>query len=281
VKRILVTCSSRVPPNHATASGMTKSAFELVQGLARAYRGSGAAITVLVHPATRLPTGVQWLAPDPSLDRCGEGFGGEVPPSVERAIADQHVILDQSESPAISIAAARAGTPCIRTIRLAVNGSSNMRAAKHVTLAVHLSEDHRARDHYHPVCRTTVIRDAIPVRAAPACDSKRLRRAISIGRIESDKGHDIAAEVARSLGLPLLAVGPVVDPGYLAQLAGMRGVRVLSPNHRGRALSLLRRSELLIWTPRVIEPGGRGRHRGTASWRARPRQALRSPGRPR
>jgi glycosyltransferase involved in cell wall biosynthesis len=265
--RILVAANVH-RPLHTAAGGMELSALELLGSLAPAAGELGWELAVVAHPDTALPPGVA-LVPAPVADcpedyaREGEGrrkwftVAGEA--ALQQALegcGGYDVVHDQSETVSVVLACARAGVPCVRTMRLMPFHPAYANVARQVSHCVYISRYQCRQDHWHPRERRSVIRDLVPV--APKADRPPPAGfAVSVGRVEPRKGHHLAARVARDRGWRLRVAGAPVDPRYAEELAALPGVELMGELAHPDALALTAAADALVWCPAVREPGGR------------------------
>jgi glycosyltransferase involved in cell wall biosynthesis len=259
-------------PLHTASSGMEISTYEFLEGIAEIAPEYKINVTVMCHPATKLPKNLShWkVCPspcDPNYLKYGEGLGKwqnlAIEVAFQKALNNHQkfsIVHDQSSAFTPTAFFSQTKIPFVRTMRLMpyhptyslVTGSENG--------IVHLSEYALKKDIVTSTNLRTVIRDYVSISQSvekTAIPVLPVDYALSIGRVDPRKGHHIAAKIAENKCMKLVIIGEVVDKKYSQTLIKKEGVKILGPVNRNIALELLRKAKLLLWFPTVPETSGR------------------------
>jgi hypothetical protein len=269
--RLLIAANCHVPLTEHNTGGMEVSVRTLVWSLAKYARDLNLdlELSVLAHPASSLPPNAALLSA--ACVPCPRAYVlyGDGPSKYEllaHELAMQQVSLssprptvihDNTSTASLTVRARALGIPVVRTARLLPEHPAYS-IAPCENLRVHLSQFQARRDPVGDRLATTVIPDWVGSQAAMAIPpfhghALPSRFLISVGRIEKRKGLQWAERLAESLGLPLIAVGPISDPEYAKQ----RRCLLLGALSYASCIGLIRRAAGLLWTPDIPEPGGR------------------------
>lgn len=242
---------------------MERSTYELIRILSA---HAGLQLTVIAHAETHLPPNVSLLGtrvePCPSEYLLhGDGRSKWDHIANDSAILEKFVSLqshdvihDLSSSTSSCILAYKRHLPIVKTLRLMPAHPSSRLTLNRRSWTLYISRFQRQADQTQSGCDWSVMYDFIPGYPKLHVENHTF---VSVGRVESRKGHDIAAAVAAALGGRLVVIGRVVDESYADQLRTRFGATVLGELPHPAVVEHISKAAALIWTPRIPEPGGR------------------------
>jgi glycosyltransferase involved in cell wall biosynthesis len=264
--RVLVLANPHIPCHAPGSNGMERSTYELAEALAQR---DDMEVTLAAHPETTPPRGVA-LVPwhiqpcPPDYAVWGDGERKWLDLAIARACFDLapqisrfDVVHDNTSSfvPPLVTEQMAPHIRVIKTLRLMPYHPSASLSSGSRVLRCFLSEFQRvwARE-TGPVVRESPKLDTS---AYPTNEYReRGDYAVSVGRVEPRKGHLVALQIAKSMGLELLVCGALADAGYANELQ-VRGARLVGQLERHVMRSAVEGARCLLWTPLVPEPNGR------------------------
>jgi glycosyltransferase involved in cell wall biosynthesis len=236
-------------------------------GLVRALSGLGCESTVLASGDSRVDTR---LIPGVERNLFGEMAAGR---AAEYLYYEQHALITAIRAAAgfdvihshvgpsayLLSAVPGLGERILHTFHNDVTSDLEWFVREHPDLWYSTVSDYQAerlRRHGARHCRA--IPNGLDVSAFPFCGSAG-GALLFLGRMEHDKGPDIAVRVARRTGRPLVLAGPILDGDYFAtQLAPMlgHGVHYAGVLDRDEKAGLLAEAGCLLMPSRCAEGFG-------------------------